>query len=140
MPCAARSGEVAITLALNATGVWFGVGLHSPGAGGGMVGADMVVAQLGPGAKLELAEFWADAYARPMRKADAGGGNGLNACAYASSPAAGTRITFTRPLRGAAAAHSADVVPGARASVAWAVGAGPTLAPHVAAGRASVIW
>ena len=131
---------MSITLALNATGVWFGVGIHSPGAGGGMVGADMVVAQLAPGGGVELAEYWADAYARPTRKADAGGGNGLIACASASSPAGGTRVTFTRPLRGAADAHSADVVPGARASVAWAVGAGPTLAPHAAAGRASVMW
>ena len=105
-----------------------------------MVGADMVVTQLAPAGVMELAEYWADAYARPMRKADAGVSNGLSACATASSPVGGTRVTFTRPLRGAADTHSADVVPGARASVAWAFGAGPTLAPHAAAGRASVMW
>ena len=138
----ACSGEVAITLALNATGVWFGLGIHSPGGGGGMVGADMVVAQRAPGGGggVELARYFADAYALPMRKADAGGGSGLAACAFAASPAAGTRITFTRPLRGAKDGKSADVVPGAKASVAWAVGAGPTLAPHAAAGRADVVW
>lgn len=105
-----------------------------------MVGADMVVAQRSLDGGIELAEYHADAYARPARKEDVGGGSGLSACALVTSPAAGTRVTFTRPLQGAKDGRSADVVPGAKASVAWAVGTGPFLTPHVAAGRAEVVW
>ena len=133
---------MAITLSVNETGRWLGIGLHSPGAAQrGMLGADMAVVQRQqPGAPPEIAEYYADAYARPTRKADVGGGSGLSLCAAEAVAGGGARVTFTRPLKGAADGQSADVVPGASASVAWALGAGPSLAMHAAAGRATVVW
>ncbi len=145
---------VHITLALNGTrdgaACWFGIGIHSPGASqGGMIDADMVIVQpvsqadaaAGGGAALEVAEYWGDAYARPTLKLDVGAGNGLSLCAAeAASSGGAARVTFTRPLRGAPGGRSQDVVPGERASVAWALGGGPALAQHRAAGRAAVTW
>ncbi len=145
---ASRSGTVRITLHVNSSNtIWFGIGVHSPGATqGGMIDADMVVVQAvrggaAAGAPLEVSEYWGDAYARPTRKAEVGAGSGLSLCAAEVAPAGrGTTVTFTRPLRGAPGGRAQDVVPGAAATVAWALGGGPQLAQHAAAGRASVVW
>jgi hypothetical protein len=143
---------VHITLSLNGTRdgstPWFGIGIHSPSAAqGGMIDADMVIVQPvaqrdagGAGAVLEVAEYWGDAYARPTLKLDVGAGSGLSLCAAEVASGGGARVTFTRPLRGAPGGRSQDVVAGERASVAWALGGGPTLAQHRAAGRAAVTW
>ena len=119
------------------------------------------------GLALGLAEYSSDAYAEPSRKTALGiVGNGLSVCSFLS-PTTGVKVlSFTRPLKGAStttngtsaspsnsvpqvqgksgvvpSAISADVFPGAKASVAWAVGDSPGLAYHgPRRGVASVVW
>lgn len=101
----------------------------------------MVVVQGGL-ALLDVAEYSSDSYAPPVRKALLPGGaaNGLSLCS-ATRGANTTTVTFSRPLKGAGGAASADVVPGASASVAWAYGTGSQLAFHGAnAGKTTVVW
>lgn len=141
-------GTVSITLSLNTTGYWFGIGVHNPGTEGGMIDADMVLvshsdADQGSGerAVLDVAEYWSQAYAMPTRKEGMGGdGNGLSLCSAMASLNGGQRVSFTRPLQGKGSA-SQNVVPGASASLAWAIGATqhPTQ-KHQAAGRLLVEW